>query len=158
MSGSPFDVENGSVEYLLKWFNDGVKTPEERLQLHQMVLGFRNSVLYNREMLALQPEDQARHEPERRRLLRTLLYIETYLESPYADYHDKVKALYLRAEDAGYRTENRDSIFSEITLLQCDMCKHMHTLSKELQEKHAPERLHLCQILGKIQKSFDEPQ
>lgn len=158
MSGSPFDVENGSVEYLLKWFNDGVKTPEERLQLHQMVLGFRNSVLYNREMLALQPEERARHEPERRRLLRTLLYIETYLESPYADYHDKVKALYLRAVDAGYRTENRDSIFSEIKELQCDMCKHMHTLSKELQEKHAPERLHLCQILGKIQKSFDEPQ
>ena len=142
----------------MKWFNDGVKTPEERLQLHQMVLGFRSSVLYNREMLALQPEERARHEPERRRLLRTLLYIETYLESPYAAHHDKVKALYLRAEDTGYRTENRDSIFSEIKELQCDMCKHMHTLSKELQEKHAPERLHLCQILGKIQKSFDEPQ
>lgn len=145
----------------MKWFNDGVKTPEERLQLHQMVMGFRNSLLYNREMLALQPEERARHEPERRRLQRTLLHIEKFLpyfESPYAGHQDKVKVLYLRAEDANYCKQNRDSIFSEIKELQCDMCKHMHTLSKELQEKHKHERLHLCQILGQIERTCAEHQ
>ena len=130
MSSSPYATMDQATQTLLGQFNNGDYTSKDSEGVFARVQKIRMDLLSTRLGLP-STEEQERHEPERWRLLRTLLLIQQYLpfsESPYAGIQADAKALFVRAEDPEYREQNRDSILTLITSLRCDMLKHIHPL------------------------------